>query len=398
MEFTGERYVPSLNGQIKYEHLHRYGLCAEFVTGKSVLDIASGEGYGSALLAKVAESVVGVDIIPEVVEYAVQQYSSFQNLKFIVGSCDAVPLADNSVEVVTSFETIEHHDQHEEMMCEIKRVLTSDGVLILSSPNRLTYSDEPKYSNPFHVKELYYEELVDLLSKHFKYFQIFGQKLAIGSFISSSQNEKENILKAYTGGVNDVKAKVCSVESPIYFVAICSDEKSILEKSISSVYIDGYDDILKSFDIQIKHSYSQVQITQVELERSQSQVQNIQAILAQTQSQLENAQAELEHFQSQLKHTQVELEHSQSQLQHTQIELEHSQSQLQHTQVELEHSQSQLQHTQVELERSQSQIRLNSLELQHLQDRITSMETSKFWKCRKAWFKFKRVLGVKHDE
>ena len=84
MEFTGERYVPSLDGQIKYEHLHRYALCLEFTTGKSVLDIASGEGYGSALLAKVAESVVGVDISAEAVEYAQQQYSSYENLKFIL--------------------------------------------------------------------------------------------------------------------------------------------------------------------------------------------------------------------------------------------------------------------------------------------------------------------------
>ena len=65
MEFTGERYVPSEEGQIKYEHVHRYALSLEFVAGKSVLDIASGEGYGAALLASSAKSVTGVDIDPE---------------------------------------------------------------------------------------------------------------------------------------------------------------------------------------------------------------------------------------------------------------------------------------------------------------------------------------------
>ena len=70
MEFTGERYIPTLEGEIKYEHLHRYALSLELARGKSVLDLASGEGYGSALLAKVAQSVIGVDIDPDAVKYA----------------------------------------------------------------------------------------------------------------------------------------------------------------------------------------------------------------------------------------------------------------------------------------------------------------------------------------
>ncbi len=65
IEFSGELYVPTETGQIKYEHLHRYALALEFAAGKSVLDIASGEGYGAALLAKVAQCVTGVDIDPE---------------------------------------------------------------------------------------------------------------------------------------------------------------------------------------------------------------------------------------------------------------------------------------------------------------------------------------------
>ena len=62
MEFTGERYVPTEGGEIRQEHLHRYAWCLPAVVGKDVLDIASGEGYGSAMLAAHARSVVGVDI------------------------------------------------------------------------------------------------------------------------------------------------------------------------------------------------------------------------------------------------------------------------------------------------------------------------------------------------
>src|SRR2546429_4866518 len=101
MDFTGERYVPAIEGQIRYEHLHRYALCLELVASKTVLDIASGEGYGAALLASVAKSVTGVDIDAASVEHAKHFYYK-TNLTFLLGSCDRMPLPDRSFDVVTS--------------------------------------------------------------------------------------------------------------------------------------------------------------------------------------------------------------------------------------------------------------------------------------------------------
>ncbi len=447
MEFTGERYVPSLNGQIKYEHLHRYALCVDYVAGKSVLDIACGEGYGCALFASAAKSVVGVDINSEVVEYATIEYSTHKNIRFIVGSCDSVPLPDNSVDVVTSFETIEHHDKHEEMMQEIKRVLKPDGVLIISSPNRLTYSDEPKYSNPFHVKELYYDELAALLRRYFGYVEIYGQRIAIGSFIFKLENSKANVFKAYTTDGNQVEQKVSSLNAPIYFFAICSNKSFTTKPDIDSVYIDGQDDLLKFMEIglhqtqaelersqsqqqdtqaelqrsqsqqqdtqaelqrsqsqqqdtqtELERSQSQQQDTQTELERSQSQQQDTQAELERSQSQQQDTQAELERSQSQLQDTQTELQRSQSQLQDTQAELQRSQSQQQDTQGELERSQSQQQDTQGELERSQFQLQSIQVELELSQQELIAMQSSKFWQLRKIWFRLKGLLGLKKDE
>jgi ubiquinone/menaquinone biosynthesis C-methylase UbiE len=284
MEFTGERYIPSLDGQIKHEHLHRYALCLEFVAGKSVLDIASGEGYGSALLARVAESVVGVDIIPEVIEYAAKQYKKYQNLNFLVGSCDSIPLPNHSLDVVTSFETIEHHDKHEEMMLEIKRVLKPEGILIISSPNRLTYSDEANYSNPFHMKELYYNELISLLGSHFKYTKIYGQRLATGSFIFPIEDTDEKYLTAYKGNVNNLNQQVCSLKSPIYFVAICSDQLSRIQTPISSIYIDESDDLLQA------HFQAQIEPIQAQLQRSQLEWQETQKLLQQAQREWKQTQ------------------------------------------------------------------------------------------------------------
>src|ERR1044072_2635830 len=220
MEFTGERFVPTLDGQIKYEHLHRYALVLDFAAGKSVLDIACGEGYGAALMACVAERVVGVDISQPSIEHARRSYY-YQNLEFLIGACESIPLPDAAVDLVTSFETIEHHDRHEEMMSEIKRVMRPGGVLIISSPNRLTYSDEPNYSNPFHVRELYYDEFHALLSRYFKHVHLFGQRIAAGSVAYMLQGADPTHLRSFAGDTDHLGNKVSHLSSPLYFIAVC---------------------------------------------------------------------------------------------------------------------------------------------------------------------------------
>ncbi|MBI1761772.1 MAG: methyltransferase domain-containing protein [Acidobacteria bacterium] len=245
MEFTGERYQPALSGQIKYEHWHRYALSAQFVTGKTVLDIASGEGYGAALLAARAQFVYGVDIDLQVVEHANQRYGNNSKLRYLVGSCEAIPLPDHSVDVVTSFETIEHHDKHEEMMQEIKRVLKPEGILILSSPNKLTYSDLPGYQNPYHVKELYHEEFINLITRYFQYFRVYGQRFAVGSFVYGLQEVDSTSLDTYTLNDEQLTQKIPCLDNPLYFIAICADEPLPLQPSLDSIYIDNTDDLLK---------------------------------------------------------------------------------------------------------------------------------------------------------
>src|SRR5690348_13511788 len=107
MDFTGERFVPHTEGDIQLEHMHRYVAARLLVQGKRVLDIACGEGYGSDLLSEAAASVVGVDIDEAAISHARQAYVR-PNLKFLRGDAVAIPLGDSSVDVVVSFETIEH--------------------------------------------------------------------------------------------------------------------------------------------------------------------------------------------------------------------------------------------------------------------------------------------------
>ena len=107
LEFTGQRYIPLLKGQIYYEHLHRYIIAETACAGKRVLDLACGEGYGAAILARRAATVVGIDIDSESIIHARRRYY-LTNLRFVIGSATDVPLPDASIDVITSFETIEH--------------------------------------------------------------------------------------------------------------------------------------------------------------------------------------------------------------------------------------------------------------------------------------------------
>jgi ubiquinone/menaquinone biosynthesis C-methylase UbiE len=220
LEWTGERLVTGIKGDIVELHLHRYAIASEFVEGKNVLDIASGEGYGTNLLAIKALSVVGVDIDQNAVSFASSKYNR-NNLSFKIGRADAIPLEDHSVDVVVSFETIEHHDKHREMLQEIKRVLSPNGVLILSSPDKLNYSDIPKYTNKFHVKELYREDFKKLISGYFKNVKIYYQSMVYSSVIVPEDGQGKN-FREYSGDFRGLKA-MPSIHYPVYNICIASD-------------------------------------------------------------------------------------------------------------------------------------------------------------------------------
>jgi len=236
INFTGERYVPSQKGQIEAEHLHRYYIARQLVKGKTVLDIASGEGYGSALISERAEKVIGVDIDCEAVTHANNKYIA-DNLEFRQGSCANIPVDDASIDIVISFETIEHHNQHEKMMQEFLRVLKADGLLLISSPNKLEYSDANNYSNPFHIKELYKEQFEKLLKNNFRNTDILGQKMFYGSGIIADKNERQFSL--FYDELDKIKLSKNLVR-PQYDIALASNVS--LPKIENSFYERPVDD------------------------------------------------------------------------------------------------------------------------------------------------------------
>jgi SAM-dependent methyltransferase len=204
MDFTGERYVPGIGGSIALEHEHRYRFCLDIVKERRVLDIACGEGFGSAMMAEQATEVFGVDIDAAAITHADQTYKR-ENLHFLQGTCTAIPLVDGSVDVVVSFETIEHLAEHDKMLMEVRRVLRPGGLLLISSPNKEIYSDRSGYKNPFHVRELYTHEFITLVKCHFTNTRHFRQRTAAASIIASAGAKAPMVRSTDSGSANFMK-------------------------------------------------------------------------------------------------------------------------------------------------------------------------------------------------
>jgi GT2 family glycosyltransferase/2-polyprenyl-3-methyl-5-hydroxy-6-metoxy-1,4-benzoquinol methylase len=251
MEFTGERFVPLnelMQDEIAFEHLHRYHAAKELVKGKVVLDIACGEGYGSDILSMNAERVIGVDIDADTIEHAKNKYIK-NNLQFLTGSTDNIPVAENSVDIVVSYETIEHINEESQtkFLDEIKRVLKDDGILIISTPDKTNYTDRYAHKNEFHLKEFEKEEFVSFLSNYFNHTSCFLQGYEIIDAITESSPD-------------DVK--------DLYVVNWPRQSKPFTRKYIIAVSSD-YDTTaltLTSAVFQVNKSYLEIMDTLVEKE------------------------------------------------------------------------------------------------------------------------------------
>ena len=240
LEFTGERYMPSEEGKIRLEHYHRYAVSLEASKDKDVLDVACGEGYGSAMLATVAKSVVGVDISEEVVVHASDTYAT-RNLVFRQGSVLKLDFDDDSFDVVVSFETIEHLAEQTEMLSELRRVLRAKGSLIISSPNRPVYSEGNGEVNDFHVKELDFGEFNELLKQQFPAVAFYGQRIQIGSLLCPLAGRHSRYTIWHDNG-EELRDSPRKCVDPEYFLAVCSASESELpELGTSSVYPEKTD-------------------------------------------------------------------------------------------------------------------------------------------------------------
>ncbi|MGX5730461.1 methyltransferase domain-containing protein [Pseudoxanthomonas beigongshangi] len=247
MKFTGERYVPTEAGEIRHEHLHRYGWVRSIVASRTVLDIACGEGYGSAMLADSASQVFGVDVSEEAIAHASSRYAG-RNLSFLHGDASCIPLPDASVDIVVSFETIEHLEPQAEMIAEIRRVLRPDGFLVISSPNKKTYAAQSGHHNEFHVKELYFSELDELLRTQFQEVRYYGQRMVVDSLISRVGSDiKEVAYQALLDDGESTTERVASFDEPVYFIAVASAHEHSLPDLKPSILLSEKEDLYAGF-------------------------------------------------------------------------------------------------------------------------------------------------------
>ncbi len=233
LQFTGERMTSSADGQIEYEHLHRYCFARLFCRGKDVVDVAAGEGYGSALLAQVANRVIGVEMAADAVGHAISAYRH-PNLSFIRGDARQLPLQSNIADVVVSFETIEHLYEQQLFLAEIRRILRPGGVLVISSPDSEVFSYPGSPVNPFHLRELTRDEFKEALCAIFPNTQFYSQRALIGSAITI--DGPSNGVITFDRRSEDYVDAVSGLPRAPYLVAVASARS--LDEPCQTLYID----------------------------------------------------------------------------------------------------------------------------------------------------------------
>ncbi len=211
--FTGERVIPGeVDVDLLNEHLARYAFAARLSRGKRVLDAGCGVGYGSARLATQARRVIGLDLASDAVAMAHDRYA-LPNLEFLQGDCRALPFPDGSFDLIIAFEVIEHLHEWDRLLSESRRALAAWGALVVSTPNRLYYTEQRPTPNPFHVHEFDHAEFRSALEQHFPHVRIF------------LENHTDSVVFAPaepSGVETTIERLAADPDSSHFFVAVCS--------------------------------------------------------------------------------------------------------------------------------------------------------------------------------
>jgi 2-polyprenyl-3-methyl-5-hydroxy-6-metoxy-1,4-benzoquinol methylase len=174
LALTGERTLPDVPEENYWfrRHLVVYEWIAARTHGRRVVDLACGEGYGSAVLARTARSVVGVDANPEAFEHARLKYAA-PGLRF---ERDMVETWRGDVDCVVFLQTIEHVIDPDAVLEHIRALVGPGGVAYVSTPNVLTLAPAgaERSGNPWHVREYRPEDYRALCERHFASVDLLG--------------------------------------------------------------------------------------------------------------------------------------------------------------------------------------------------------------------------------
>jgi SAM-dependent methyltransferase len=193
-----ERFVPERDrGRlIEAEHLARYQWAAQVADGRRVLDAGCGTAYGTRLLAEAgAREVIGVDVAAAVLESVAPTMPEM--VRLVTGDLRGLTFADGEFDLVVCFEVIEHVANPGAVLDELVRVLASDGLLLISSPNRGVYPP----GNPHHLHELSPSELETELSSRLDHVRLLRQDDYILSAVRARSGATDDLrLNDLTAG------------------------------------------------------------------------------------------------------------------------------------------------------------------------------------------------------
>jgi ubiquinone/menaquinone biosynthesis C-methylase UbiE len=380
LSWTGERYLPWWKDPVTaYEHWHRYAYAVQFASGKKVLDLASGEGYGSAALAATARQVIALDIDENAVRHARLKYRE-TNLHFTVGSIMEMPLSKIGFDVIVCFEAIEHISDPEKLLNEVKRLLVPDGLFLVSTPNKPEYKKtEP--SNPFHVNELDFGEFQTMLSKHFKRTQFLGQRVYSNSSLWSIDHKLSGMIQEYLLDWNEKGFFLDGADKrvPLYFIGMASDAVA-LPKATGAVLVDSSNSLLKEASRVQDETAATTRSLEEALAWKESQLQQTQDVfhsqeqaLAWKDDQLRQAQTALDWKENQLQLAQDAFHSQEQALAWKDDQLQQAQDAFHSQEQALDWKDDQLQQAQTALDWKENQ-------LQQAQDAFHSQEQALAWK------------------
>lgn len=216
-------------------HTSRYLLARAYCSGKKVLDVSCGEGYGSYLMAKHwgARAVDGVDLSAEAIDRARQQ---FQVPEITWWVHDALRLTEvltpASYDLVVSLETIEHLPDPGLFLDQIKALLKPDGVAIISCPNDHWYYPDETQSNPFHLRKFTFSEFSELIEARLgsgATYLLGTPVVGYGNFpcASLTRHDGETVAEATLAHIETETQQICvspptpvTPEQSAYYVAI----------------------------------------------------------------------------------------------------------------------------------------------------------------------------------
>jgi SAM-dependent methyltransferase len=173
LTLTGERTLPGIPVENYWFRRHEAAYLAllPLLRDAVVLEAGAGEGYGADLLAGVARRVVALDYDSSAARHAARAYP---RVDVVRGNLASLPLPDGAVDAVVNLQVIEHLWDQPGFVAECARVVRPGGTLVMSTPNRLTFSPGGVTLNPFHTRELTGTELAELLSPHFTVDRVLG--------------------------------------------------------------------------------------------------------------------------------------------------------------------------------------------------------------------------------